>query len=338
MSVHLASPVATWVGSRPGAGASPPWSGETPGGPRIGKAARPIVALRTVSMLLLLLAFANPTVVSAVPPEHRPCVFFLLDASASMNVPDGRRGSRLDECKRVGREVTALLCERFTVETFSVGAGATRVDGPDRLDGAGTATDLGAALRAVLADGLEPPAAVVLASDGIDTVASTDPRLPCPVIAVPLGTDLTPRRRAHRRGARPERADCTPPPPSTSRSRSRARRSARGPLPRRYPRARQGDDRHETATLDAGGRGTCASTSGSTRPASTPEARVGPVPTGPVRRRRPPARVCARRGPVPARLVLAGARDARVGPCAPSIARMPGVLRRGVCASRRARC
>ncbi len=192
MSLHLAPPVATWVGLVVfAAGAATVVVGARRlAALGIGKPARPLVALRTASMLLLLLAFANPTVVSAVPPDRRPRVCVLLDASASMNVPDGRRGSRLHEAKRVGREVEALLREQFSVETFAIGAGAKRVDGPDHLDGAGLATDLGAALRAVTAGGADAPTAIVLASDGIDTVTSADPTLPCPVIAVPLGTDL----------------------------------------------------------------------------------------------------------------------------------------------------
>lgn len=210
MSLHLAPPVATWVGLVVlVAGAAAVVVGARRlAALGIGRQARPLVALRTASMLLLLLAFANPTVVSAVPPDRRPRVSVLLDASASMNVPDGRRGSRLDEAKRVGRDVVALLREQFSVETFAIGAGAKRVEGPDRLDGAGTATDLGAALRAVIADGAGAPTAIVLVSDGIDTVASADPTLPCPVIAVPLGTDLELVNDARIVALRaPERAD-----------------------------------------------------------------------------------------------------------------------------------
>ena len=331
MSVHLASPVATWVGLLVlGAGVAAVVVGARRlAALGIGKAARPIVALRTVSMLLLLLAFANPTVVSAVPPEHRPRVRLLLDASASMNVPDGRRGSRLDECKRVGREVTALLCERFTVETFSVGAGATRVDGPDRLDGAGTATDLGAALRAVLADGLEPPAAVVLASDGIDTVASTDPRLPCPVIAVPLGTDLDLLDDARIVAVRaPERADLHTSAAvdvEVAVTGSVAFRAGAAAPAVTLVRGKETIGT-KTATLDAGGRGVVRfDVRLDEAGVHALEARVGPVPkdryAGDDRRR---AFVLAE-DPSLRVLVLAARVTREYRPLRAEIARMPGV-------------
>ena len=284
MSLHLAPPVSTWVGLVVlGAGAAAVLVGTRRlAALGIGRAARPMVALRTVSVLLLLLAFANPTVVSAVPPDRRPRVRLLLDTSSSMTVPDGRRGTRLEDAKRVGREVTALLRERFTVETLAFGAGASPVDGPDRLDGAGTATDLGAALRAANAGGGEPPAAIVLASDGIDTVSSGDPRLTCPVLAVPLGTDLDLVDDVRVVALRaPERADLHTSVAVdvdvavTGSAAFRTRSSAPSVTLLRGPQTVE----TKTATLDEGGRGTVRfDVRLDDAGIHALEARVGPVP------------------------------------------------------------
>ncbi len=260
MSLHLAPPVATWVGLLVVGlgGAAVVVGARRLAALGVGKAARPLVALRTLSMLLLLLAFANPTVVSAVPPDQRPRVRLLLDASASMNVPDGRRGTRLDEAKRAGREVAALLGDRFQVEPFAVGAGATRLPAPDLPSGKDLATDLGGALRAVLRDG-EPPAALVLVSDGIDTVTSPDPGLPCPLIAVPVGTDLELLDDARIVEVRvPERADLhtsVAVEVDVAVTGSAAFRASSAAPPVSLVRGAESLGT-KTATLDAGGRGT----------------------------------------------------------------------------------
>lgn len=331
MSFHLAPPVATWVGWLVFAAGA---AAVVVGARRlaalgIGRAARPLVALRTATMLLLLVALSNPTVVSAVPPDRRPRVRLLLDASASMNVPDGRRGSRLDDAKRVGREVTALLRDRFTVETFSIGAGATRVDGPDRLDGAGTSTDLGAALRAATDGGGEAPAAIVLASDGVDTVASGDPRFVCPVLAVPLGTDLDLLDDARIVAVRaPERADLHTSAAVevevavTGSSAFRARSSSPAVTLTRGAESIA----TKTATLDAGGRGVVRfDVRLDEAGVHALEARVGPVPKdlypGDDRRR---AFVLAE-DPSLRVLVLAARVTREYRPLRAEIARMPGV-------------
>lgn len=197
MSVHLAPPVATWVGVvllAAGVAAIAVAVRRTRA-LHIGRPARPLVVLRSTAVLLLLFAFVNPTVVRAVPLDRRPRVRILLDASASMSVPDGRHGTRSADASAVWREVAASLGERFAIDTFAIGGGAegaagVRIDGPDRLTATGTSTDLGGALAVAAQGEVEAPVAIVLVSDGIDTVAGPDPRPPCPVLAVPVGTDL----------------------------------------------------------------------------------------------------------------------------------------------------
>lgn len=192
MSLHFAPPVAPTVGLLALAVAA---AAVVVGVRRllalgVGRAARPMIALRVAAVTLLLLAFANPTVVSAVPAERRPRVRLLVDDSASMAVPDGRRGTRSDDAKAVVREVRERLDGVFAVEATTFASAAATAGTADTLTAAGEGTDLGAALARAGADAAEPPVAIVLASDGIDTVAPTTPRLPCPVLAVPLGTDL----------------------------------------------------------------------------------------------------------------------------------------------------
>ncbi len=336
MSLHLAPPVATWVGLLAAAAGA---AAVVVGARRlaalgIGKPARPLVALRTTSVLLLLLAFANPTVVSAVSPDRRPRVCLLLDSTSSMTVPDGRRGSRLDDAKTVGREVTALLAARFAVDTFAIGAGpsgaaTTRIDGPDRADGKGTATDLGAALRAATSEGAEPPAAIVLVSDGIDTLASGDPRLPCPVLAIPVGTDLDLVDDARVVAVRaPERADLHTSAAVevevavTGSTAFRARAAAPAVTLLRGKETLG----TKTATLDAGGRGVVRfDVKLDEAGVHALEARVGPVPkdlfAGDDRRR---AFVLAE-DPSLRVLVLAAHVTREYRPLRAEIARTPGV-------------
>lgn len=130
--------------------------------------------LRATVLLLLCLPLFEPVLVmpDVVPDENFVAV--LVDASESMNVPDGRDGAtRLDEVRRLLFDerdgIAAALDEHFQVRYYAFSADAARADSVRTARADGQGTNLSAALGRVLDDfrGL-PLAGVVLLSDGAD--------------------------------------------------------------------------------------------------------------------------------------------------------------------------
>ncbi len=170
----------------------------------VGPRARTLLALRIAAVAALVLAMLDPTMVLGVEPARKPRVLLCLDGSASMATPDGLAGRpRLEEAKRAGREVLERLADRFRVEPYVFTGTAAPLASVDALRSDGTLTDLAAALAVARAADAEAPVALVLVSDGIDTSGaatqaagggaptSSSPAAPCPVFAVPVGTDLS---------------------------------------------------------------------------------------------------------------------------------------------------
>lgn len=130
--------------------------------------------LRAIVLVLLFLPLFEPVLVmpDVVPDENFVAV--LVDASESMNVPDGQDGlTRWDEAQRLlfeeGRAAAPALEEVFKVRYYSFGEQARRVDSVTAITPDDHGTNVSAALDRVLTDfrGL-PLAGVVMLTDGGD--------------------------------------------------------------------------------------------------------------------------------------------------------------------------
>ncbi|MEX0820809.1 MAG: hypothetical protein WD021_01580 [Rhodothermales bacterium] len=135
-------------------------------------------SLRSLVLLLLCLPLLEPILVmpDVVPDENFVAV--LVDASQSMNVPDGRDGiTRSEEAASILYDGTGAVLpdleEVFKVRAYAFGDDAHRVDSIGSVPADRHGTNLSTALNRVLADfrGL-PLAGVVLLTDGADN--STD--------------------------------------------------------------------------------------------------------------------------------------------------------------------
>ena len=130
--------------------------------------------LRATVLLLLFLPLFEPVLITpdVVPDENFVAV--LVDASESMNVPDGRdNATRIDEAGRLlfdeSRGVASDLEEHFKVRYYTFGDQAQRVDSVATATAGLHGTNISSALDRVLSDfrGL-PLAGVVMLTDGAD--------------------------------------------------------------------------------------------------------------------------------------------------------------------------
>jgi uncharacterized membrane protein len=130
--------------------------------------------LRAIVLLLLFIPLFEPVLIrpDVVPDENFVAV--LVDASESMNIPDGQAGmTRRDEVNQLlfgeGGAIAPALDEVFKVRYYTFGEQARRVDSVTTVLADGRGTDISAALDRVLSDfrGL-PLAGVVLLTDGGD--------------------------------------------------------------------------------------------------------------------------------------------------------------------------
>lgn len=133
--------------------------------------------IRAAALLLLCVPLLEPVLITpdVVPDENFVAV--VVDASASMNVPDGRNeASRLEDARRVLFEgtdpVASRLEDHFKVRFYTFGGDARRVDDVATTSADDRATNVTSALGRVLSDfrGL-PLAGVVMLTDGSDNSA-----------------------------------------------------------------------------------------------------------------------------------------------------------------------
>ena len=129
-------------------------------------------AIRIAILLLVGGCLLRPTLALSSAVAQRNVLAILLDDSRSMQVKDVAGSRRLDAEQRTFADSTALvqqLAKRFALRFFRFGADASPVASAAALAGAGTRTDLGAAIttaRQELAD--LPVAGMVVVSDGAD--------------------------------------------------------------------------------------------------------------------------------------------------------------------------
>jgi hypothetical protein len=160
----LAAPALAWCGWRSSAAA--------PRGRRLW-----LAALRVVASLAAIALLLNPgRMVHDESQAGRPVVAVLLDASASMAVPDAGGETRLAAARRSARKLAGRLPEDCDLRFLAFDAQARAIEAADleRLEPVGTGTDLAAAVEGALDRYGRSLEAAVIFSDGIQ-VAAADP-------------------------------------------------------------------------------------------------------------------------------------------------------------------
>lgn len=139
------------------------------------------IALMAAALFIVLLVLLNPTWVEPVaPPAGKPVLTILVDATASMNTPDGPAGApRYQAATAAAARAADALGKRFEVHVKSFTDAVTAMDATSLRfkPASGMSTDLASAL----AGGFEPdrPAgqAVLLLSDGIHNAGGGNARV-----------------------------------------------------------------------------------------------------------------------------------------------------------------
>jgi uncharacterized membrane protein len=136
-----------------------------------------LAALRAAVVVVLAVCLLRPSLVLSSSVPQRNVLGVLLDDSRSMRLADLDGGTRLAAVQRAFADSAALvrrLADRFALRFFRFAADGGPLATPAALTGAGTRTDLAAALDAAR-DELAgfPVAGLVVVSDGADN-ASTD--------------------------------------------------------------------------------------------------------------------------------------------------------------------
>ncbi len=148
--------------------------------------AAPVVAARSLTVLLLLLAILDPAYTRRPAAGPRRRVLVLVDRSESMSVHDDGHASRESRADALRRTLADRLegVADLAVWSFAERVWKTETPPADR----GRGTDLGAALLAA-ADEAGDADAIVLLTDGGDEPPEP-PRMPrVPLIACVIGTD-----------------------------------------------------------------------------------------------------------------------------------------------------
>ena len=132
--------------------------------------------LRLAALALVVLCLLRPSLVLSSSVPQRNVLAILLDDSRSMRLSDLGATSRLAAVQRAFAESSALahrLGDRFALRYFRFAADAGPLAGAAALTGAGTRTDIAAALDAAREElaGF-PVAGLVLVTDGADNASA----------------------------------------------------------------------------------------------------------------------------------------------------------------------
>ncbi|MGZ5968583.1 MAG: hypothetical protein ACXWP4_13015 [Polyangiales bacterium] len=157
-----------------------------------------VIATALLASIAVLLAVVRPHRLRAREVQISPRVLVLLDRSRSMALPsnDQQGGTpRIDVAEEAVKKLKAASFGRVDVLAFGATSGvrdANSEGGPlQRADGAGS--DLSSALHAVLSKPDDPPAAIVIVSDGRVEAGDLPSRAVGPVIhAVAIGDGSPP--------------------------------------------------------------------------------------------------------------------------------------------------
>jgi hypothetical protein len=142
---------------------------------------RGVVLLMVLAVVPPLVILLNPTWLEQIPPpEGKPLLTVLVDASASMATPDGNAtdaaaASRYDTARLAASRVEASLREKFDVElrTYATRCQPGSVEELASRKPDGALTDLATALDEGLADDRPQGQAVLLLSDGVHNAGAS---------------------------------------------------------------------------------------------------------------------------------------------------------------------
>ncbi len=130
-----------------------------------------VLVLMAGALALPLGLLLNPTWHERLPPpEGKPMIKILIDASASMATGDGEQGqSRFVKARRLAQTLKDTLSDRYEIqlERFAGAAAPTDMAALATLQPDGQSTDLAGALADVLRSDVPQGQAVVIFSDGI---------------------------------------------------------------------------------------------------------------------------------------------------------------------------
>lgn len=138
-----------------------------------------LIALRCGLVLLVVFCLMRPVVVIPSVVPQSSYVFVLVDDSESMTLP-ADHGSRLEQVRELLKSDGPLmgpLAEKFKLRELRFSQAAERIDDAGQLTGAGTLTDIDAALEQASRESAGLPASgIVLITDGGDNnvVAAND--------------------------------------------------------------------------------------------------------------------------------------------------------------------
>jgi uncharacterized membrane protein len=131
--------------------------------------------LQTTLVALLLVVLWQPALSIATLRPQQNIVAVVVDDSKSMTVPEAGT-TRLEQA--VGTLKSGFIKDlekKFQVRLYRAGASLDRIESPEGLQGAATATHLGDAMRQVVSEASSLPiGAVVLLSDGADNSGGID--------------------------------------------------------------------------------------------------------------------------------------------------------------------
>jgi uncharacterized membrane protein len=134
-------------------------------------------SLRAAVFVLLAICLLRPVLLLSSAVPQRNVLGILLDDSRSMRLADLPGTTRLDAVRRSFSDslgsLTRRLGDRFVLRYFRFAADAGPIGGADRLRGAGSRTDLAAALDAARQELTGVPlAGLILVTDGADNAGS----------------------------------------------------------------------------------------------------------------------------------------------------------------------
>jgi uncharacterized membrane protein len=137
---------------------------------------------KLIAFACVLLALAEPVWRKETTPENGPAVLVAVDSSASMGIADGA-DTRFNRARAIEAELRAALPAGCRVETRAFDSGFHPIP-PAPVPGAGT--DLAGCLR-TLTEEADPPAAIVLLTDGGDETVDSLALPATPLFVVGLG-------------------------------------------------------------------------------------------------------------------------------------------------------
>lgn len=135
-----------------------------------------ILILMGLAIALPLVVLLNPTWLQrSEPPQGRPMLTILVDASQSMDVADTESGTRFEAARRAALQASETLEDTFDIRVLTFGQGTAVADAESlaTTEAIGPATDLARAIAEGIVTDRPQGQAMLLLSDGIHNTGST---------------------------------------------------------------------------------------------------------------------------------------------------------------------